>query len=325
MADTIEAQVIDNDLAKPEGMLALDIDAIKDDIIEMNAGLERAKGLIELYNVSDEVLDGMELRDVKEGMADLNASIKVAEDMRKAFKRHMTEPIERVEAAYREHMAPVMSLRDRYKGAKVRIEDAEKQKRREDLRIAYEEYAPALAGAVPFDRLLEPQWLNKSFGAKKAEEALLSKVDGIAKDWEAFGAMPWTDKEAAELDFFRTLSLRETAMLDEQRKQEKERIEAMKAEVQEYRQQAEEIPEPADYTPEVFEQQETPQIVQEAEQVVAAAIPPEVWLFALEITPEQKAALIAYMKAQGIHGVPIRTRFASYQQAKESVLEVCNG
>lgn len=321
MTDTIEAQVIDNDLAKPEGMLALDTDAIKTDIIEMNAGLERAKGLVDIYDVPDEVLDGMELRDVKEGMADLNAAIKVAEDMRKAFKRHMQEPVERVEALYREHIAPVMSLRDRYKGAKVRIEDAERQQRREDLRAAYEEYAPALVDMVPFDRLLEPQWLNKSFGAKKAEEALLSKVDGVAKDWEAFGAMPWTDKEAAELDFFRTLSLRVTAMLDEQRKQERERLEAMKATVQEYREEQGGVAEaPADYTPEVFE---TPKIVQEAEQVVASV--PEVWLFALEMTPEQKAALISYMKSQGIHGVPIRTRFASFQQAKESVLEVCNG
>lgn len=315
-----EARIIEDDLARSEGMLSLDVDAIKTDIIEMNAGLERAKGLVDIYDVSDEVLDGMELRDVKEGMADLNASIKVAEDMRKAFKRHMQEPVERVEALYREHIAPVMTLRDRYKGAKARIEDAERQQRREDLRAAYEEYAPALVDMVPFDRLLEPQWLNKSFGAKKAEEALLSKVDGVAKDWEAFGSMPWTDKEAAELDFFRTLSLRETAVLDDQRKQERERLEAMKATVQEYRQESGKASEPADYTPEVFE---TPQIVQEAEQVVASV--PEVWLFALEMTPEQKAALISYMKSQGIHGVPIRTRFASFAEAKESVLEVCNG
>ena len=62
---------------------------------------------------------------------------------------------------------------------------------------------------VPYERLHEDQWLNKTFGEIKAQQALEAKVSDVARDWETLKAQQETMPHYAdaEREFFRTLDL----------------------------------------------------------------------------------------------------------------------
>ena len=122
-----------------------------------------------------------------------------------------------------EFMAPWIPYRDRckalesklkglstgMKSALDKVENEAKAHRTKELQDFYVDFAPALVPVVPFERILDPKWLNKSFGTEKAKHALADKVDAIAKDWKAVtklaGDKPYFD--VAEREFYRTLDM----------------------------------------------------------------------------------------------------------------------
>ena len=146
----------------------------------------RLAEMIEPYSGLDErALATLDVKEAKRCRADLNRIIKSVEDGRKAVKRAYNDPLKAFEEEVREVLAPAIEARDAIDAHVKGIEDAERAKLREGLANSYYDYAPALVEAVPFERIVEPQWLNKSFGAVKACEAMYAKVDAIAGDWDA--------------------------------------------------------------------------------------------------------------------------------------------
>lgn len=250
----------------------------------------------------------MDLKEAKACCADLRRISRELNDGRKAVKRKYNEPLAAFEAKVKEIDAlirqPLAVVDEAVKIAERRERDG----RRARLEQAYEDFAPALAPVVPFERVLEPQWLNKSFGQRKAELELTEKVAGIAADWESFRRVRdgFAFPDEAEAEFFRTLSLRAANDLDASRREEAGRIAALKAEVAANRGE-----EPGGPCAVADDGPETPEIAAEAERCVDALSPTFepvlVYDVRLECTERQKAQVMDAFRRIGVHGT-IRER-----------------
>lgn len=284
--------------------VALELPEIRADF---DAVREKVARMVEPYaGVTDETAAQMDLKEAKACRADLKRISKELNDARKAVKKAWNGPLEKFEERVAEIDAMIKAPCEVIDRAVKAAEEAERAGREERLRGVYEEFAPALAltqpGAegpvLPFERIVERQWLTKSFGEKKAENALCEKVAGITADYAslkpALAGMRFP--EECEREFWRTLSLRAVHELDAALCDEQGRIDAMRAEVGSYGQPAK---------PPEFEE-------------VA------VYVLVLEMTPSQRDRVIAAVKAEGVHGIPLSTRCAGLREAADAIKGVLN-
>ena len=281
-------------------VLRADFDAVRAKVAEMVAPYE---------GVTREAVMGMDLKEAKACRADLRRISRDLNDARKAVKKAYDAPLREFEARVAEVDAMIKGPCEVIDGAVKAMEQAEREAREERLRTVYEDFAPALALAqpgaegpvLPFDRVVEPQWLTKSFGEKKAENALCEKVAGVTADYASLKPMLPSMRfpEECEREFWRTLSLRAVHELDAALSDEQDRIDAMAAEVAAYR------PETAPCSPPEFEE-------------VA------VYALVLEMTPTQRDRVIAAVKAEGVHGIPLSTRCTSLREAADAIKGVLN-
>lgn len=134
---------------------------------------------------------------------------KEIDERRKAVKREYSKPLDAFEKRCKQITAIIDESTDAIKAQLDEAEQARKDALYSRLQQHYEEFAGLLVPVVPYERLHEAQWLNKTFGEIKAQQALEAKVSDVARDWETLKAqqeaMPhYAD---AEREFFRTLDL----------------------------------------------------------------------------------------------------------------------
>lgn len=205
--------------------------------------IAKVQDLIAPYEgITPEQAASMDAKEQKACRADLNRISKELNDARKTIKKAYTQPLSAFEAKVKEIDA-MIKVPCEIIGRAIKIrEDMERQDRISALYSAYMDYAPILAEAVPFERIMEPQWANASFGEKKAEKAMLEKVSRIADDLKTLETMQLAFPDEAKAVFLRTLSLRDARERDAMRKAESERIKAMEQQQEELK-SAYEVPE----------------------------------------------------------------------------------
>ena len=125
------------------------------------------------------------------------------------MKREYNKPL----AAFEQRCKEITSIiDDASDGIKAQLDEAEERRRagaRAALEAHYREFAELLAPVVPYERLHDDKWLNKSFGEVKAKKALEEKVSAVARDWDTLKAQrgSMAHYEVAERELFRTLDL----------------------------------------------------------------------------------------------------------------------
>ncbi|MEY8460105.1 DUF1351 domain-containing protein [Eggerthellaceae bacterium 24-137] len=333
--EVVEAEVVESDLAPIGNTLSVNFEGLMARIAAMNDAIAEAKKVEGECAVDDEALAEMPLDDVKRMERGLSNAIAAAEAARKAFNGDYETPKKAVGAAYQEAMEPVNSLHGRYKAQRKETEESIKSARRAVLEDAYSEFMEGnglteLAEAVPFERIAEDRWWNtvaKSWSETKAADAVRKRAMEVIKDYNAVKATAYHYPEQAQAAFFGTLSLREVAERDKAMWEEAQRVAAVNAEAEENRAYCEQAPEQV--SPEACsgapcEGDPVPDIVAEAEQVVAQAAR-TTYVICADLTECQYSALIDFFRSMGAHGVPIRTAFNGWEQASAMVKAVCNG
>lgn len=149
------------------------------------------------------------VREAKHDRSYLNGLKKEIEERRKAVKREYSKPLDAFEKRCKRITAIIDESSDAIKAQLDEAEQARKDALHSRLRQHYEEFAGLLVPVVPYERLHEDQWLNKTFGEIKAQQALEAKVSDVARDWETLKAQQETMPHYAdaEREFFRTLDL----------------------------------------------------------------------------------------------------------------------
>lgn len=149
---------------------------------------------------------------IKEAKGDrkyLNGLKNEIEARRKAVKNDYNKPLDAFEKRCKEITSIIDEAADNIKAQLDQAEQERQDRAYAKLQEHYEEFAGLLAEAVPYERLHEKQWLNKTFGEAKAFKALEAKASRFAGDWgtlkSQFEGEPFYAD--AERELFATLDL----------------------------------------------------------------------------------------------------------------------
>ena len=225
------------------------------------------------------------------------------------MKREYNKPLDAFERRCKQITAIIDESTDAIKAQLDEAEQTRKDALYSRLQQHYEEFAGLLAPVVPYERLHEPQWLNKTFGEIKAQQALEAKVSDVARDWETLKAqqeaMPhYAD---AEREFFRTLDLGAALNAARLADEEDQRIAELKAAMAP-EPEPEPMPEPEPEPVEIPEPEPMPAPAPMPAPMPApvpapVAEPLEAWTVEVpSATRSQMQALASVLKAQGITG-----------------------
>lgn len=171
---------------------------------------KRVRKTVELYEgATYDLTKADKIKEAKNDRSYLNGLKNEIEERRKAVKREYNKPL----AAFEKRCKEITSIIDGASdGIKTQLDEAEERRRagaRAALEAHYREFAELLAPVVPYERLHDDKWLNKSFGEVKAKKALEEKVSAVARDWDTLKAQrdSMAHYEVAERELFRTLDL----------------------------------------------------------------------------------------------------------------------
>jgi hypothetical protein len=217
------------------------------------------------------------IKQAKHDATYLNSIAKEIDDRRKAVKRDYMEPYNQFDMQATAIIKKVKDTRADIKEQLDAAEEERKAKKYAALQEYFEGYAGVLIDLVPYERIHENQWLNKTFNEIKAQNAIEEKVNKIASDWESLKSQSdMAHYDTAERTFFDTLDLGEALSAARKAQEADERIAELHREVEQIQEEqiAEEIEEKI--APAVEELQEAP--MQEAaiqpEEIPAPPAPP---------------------------------------------------
>lgn len=183
----------------------------------------------------------------KRDRAYLNGIVEQIDERRKAVKREYTKPL----AAFEDRCKRIAGIAGGVADAiKAQLDEAEERRRDAAYAILkdyYEEVADLLAPVVPYERVHDEKWLNKSFGEVRAKRAVDERVGRLASDWESLKAQRsgMRHYEEAERELFRTLDLGSALAAARAADEEDARIAEMKAAIEPEPATPEPAPEPA--------------------------------------------------------------------------------
>lgn len=196
---------------------------------------KRVRKTVELYKgATYDLTKADKIKEAKNDRSYLNGLKNEIEERRKAVKREYNKPL----AAFEKRCKEITSIIDgASNGIKAQLDEAEERRRagaRAALEAHYREFAELLAPVVPYERLHDDKWLNKSFGEVKAKKALEDKVSAVARDWDTLKAQrdSMAHYEVAERELFRTLDLGSALNAARAADEEDARIAAMREAVE---------------------------------------------------------------------------------------------
>lgn len=302
-AQEVEAEVIENEattleVTYTEATIASNFDALEAHVRKVVSEYDGA-----VYDLTS----AQAVKEAKHDRSYLNCIKKGIEERRKAVKREYSKPLDAFERRCKRITAIIDESSDAIKAQLDEAEQARKDALYSRLQQHYEEFAGLLAPVVPYERLHEDQWLNKTFGEIKAQQALEAKVSDVARDWETLKAqqeaMPhYAD---AEREFFRTLDLGAALNAARLADEEDRRIAELKAAMAP---EPEPMPEPEPEPVEIPEPEPMPAPAPTPAPMPAptpapVAEPLEAWTVEVpSATRSQMERLASVLKAQGITG-----------------------
>ncbi len=299
-AEVIETEATTLEVTYTEATIASNMDALEAHVKKVVADYEGAT-----YDLTS----AQAIKEAKHDRSYLNGIKKEIDERRKAVKREYNKPLDAFERRCKQITAIIDESTDAIKAQLDEAEQTRKDALYSRLQQHYEEFAGLLAPVVPYERLHEPQWLNKTFGEIKAQQALEAKVSDVARDWETLKAqqeaMPhYAD---AEREFFRTLDLGAALNAARLADEEDQRIAELKAAMAP-EPEPEPMPEPEPEPVEIPEPEPMPAPAPMPAPMPApvpapVAEPLEAWTVEVpSATRSQMQALASVLKAQGITG-----------------------
>ena len=240
-----------------------------------------------------------ELKNARAVMAELNKLKKPIEDERKRVKREYDAPLKAFEAKVKGITSKIDEARD---FVKVQVENADeefKARRRAHLAEEYEGVAGLLAGVIPFEAILEPEWLRRSKAESAAEAALQDKAQTALKGYETLAKKQLVHADEVMKRYAETLDVIAALELEDELNEKDRRMAEFKA--AQAKVEAVRNPEP--------EPQPEPETVPQPEpETTGAAGPVLRWSLQMEFTGtrEYAKAIADTLKRLGITGATIK-------------------
>ena len=269
---------------KPGGAILANFEALKAHI----------DGIVADYK--DMAVTPSTVKAAKKDRAYLNSLSASLNQKRKDVRARYMEPVVAFEEMVKELDAPIREASDAIDVQVKEFEAAAKVEKRERLKAHYEEFAPALVDAVPFERIEDAKWMLASTDLMRGFEEIEAKVERIAADEATLSDLDLRHPIEAKAEYFATLdmgrAIARSKQLDEQ-VAAAARLDAQKAEWE-----AQQAAEKADQS----SVDEMPDAIKGREAEVKAEAEHD-YTIVLTCTRTQLDGVIADMKARGLRGV----------------------
>ena len=286
--EEVEAEVIEPTLAVRPQDFAIDHETVRKRIERVCETATKALDSADELAITDEELGKLDGSIAKNFATSLNKDIKAVEEARKELKSECTQPVADMEAKLKALMKPVAELQARYKARQGQAEEQERVAKLMKLRQYYEDMAPMIAlpldgcdsALVPFERIENPRWGNKTFAVTKCQKEVDALVEDIASKQKTLDGMALSHREDAEAAFWATLSIEAALQRDQEITAREERRAALEKAQSEMAQSIE----------------------QAAEQKVSEEEPVITYIFRVTCTERQKDRITKALQDMGIHG-----------------------
>jgi len=177
------------------------------------------------------------IKDAKADRAAVNKLDKQLSDAARSAKAFYMKPLEEFLQSAKQMQGQCKAVSGAIDQQVKAVEEAERQDKSDALRAVYADCIGELREMIPFDRLLVPQWLNKTYDLAKASRELRKSVETRREELRLIRETCGEDAEACTTEYLRELNLnaalvehgRRQNARDAQRRAEAERMAAERA------------------------------------------------------------------------------------------------
>lgn len=177
------------------------------------------------------------IKDAKADRAAVNKLDKQLSDAARSAKAFYMKPLEEFLQSAKQMQGQCKAVSGAIDQQVKAVEEAERQDKADALRAVYADCIGELRELIPFDRLLVPQWLNKTYDLAKAGRELRKSVETRREELRLIRETCGEDAEACTTEYLRELNLnaalvehgRRQNARDAQRRAEAERMAAERA------------------------------------------------------------------------------------------------
>ena len=235
----VEAEVIEDG---PKGLaVSLLPGKLHADFASLDARIDGILADYEGWEPSADTVD--DLRQVARERKYLNSLARELDEKRKDIKREYLRPLTELEGMLNSRRDRIKAVSERLQAVEREADEERKRAKEAELREHFEAVAGLLADVVPYEKIADPKWMNKTPGTEQCKRELEERCRKAASDWETLKGLNLEFASEAELRFFQTLDLGDATSYASQLAEDKRRLEAMKAERERYA-QAQAAPEP---------------------------------------------------------------------------------
>ena len=170
------------------------------------------------------------IKDAKADRAAVNKWDKQLAAALTAAKRLYTDPLEDFQKSIREMQTQCKKISGAIDQQVKAVEQAQREEKASTLRLVYRDCIGELEPLISFDRLLVPQWLNKTFDLSQAEKELRKAVETRREELRLIRETCGEDAEPCITEYLRALSVNDA--LHEHSRREHARAAQAEAEAQ---------------------------------------------------------------------------------------------
>lgn len=158
------------------------------------------------------------IKDAKADRASVNKLDKQLSDAARSAKTFYMKPLEEFLQSTKQMQAQCKAVSGAIDQQVKAVEEAERQDKQDALRAVYTDCIGELRELIPFDRLLVPQWLNKTYDLAKASRELRKSVETRREELRLIRETCGEDAEACTTEYLRELNLN-AALVEHSRRQ----------------------------------------------------------------------------------------------------------
>ena len=165
-----------------ENELTLVVNKQKLGVLETNALAIKEKIEEVLPNYDAKNYDIKNLDQAVKDRALLNKTSKALNDKRIALEKEFNKPFENFKAIIKETTDLIKSASSKIDEVVKEVENKDKEEKKKAIMIIFESEVSELKDVLPFERIFDERWLNKTFDIKDVEKDLISKLEQIRTD-----------------------------------------------------------------------------------------------------------------------------------------------
>lgn len=169
------------------------------------------------------------IKGAKEDRAKVNAWNKQLGASVTAAKKLYMKPLEDFQQSVKKMQNRCAAVSGAIDAQVKAVEQAEKDEKASSLRLVYRDSIGELEPLISFERLLVPQWLNKTYALATATKELRQKIEDIRSDLNFIRETCDEDAEPCQTEYLKSLSVRDAVQEHNRRVECRERLKAAEA------------------------------------------------------------------------------------------------